>query len=88
MAAAESFAVEVRSLVNRDPDMIGRLDPFVIVEGGMVQNDPTIPVFDLDVFECGTEDDVALEDVRQMMARAETVGLGAIVERCRAWLER
>jgi len=27
------------------------LDPFVIVEGGLVQNDPTLPVFDLDGLE-------------------------------------
>lgn len=55
--------------------------PYVIVEGGLVQNDPLLPVFDLDVLKTDfiTDDDILY--ARDLADRARTYGLTDLAAR-------
>jgi len=44
-------------------------DPYVIISGALVENLPTVPVFDLDVLKFGDESDI--EHVQDMKAELE-----------------
>lgn len=66
-------------------------DAFVLVEGGLVQNYPTLPVFDLDVLECIVEDEQTREEVADLAARMRETApaeLRFAIERCERWLAR
>lgn len=56
-------------------------DPYVIVDGGLVQNDPLLPVFDLDVLKAGfiTDDDILY--ARDLADRARAYGLTDLAAR-------
>lgn len=50
-------------------------DDFVVVDGGLVQNDPKLPVFDLDALSSDTD---ALDEVIDLYQRMKDFGLGRI----------
>ncbi|HRN28948.1 MAG TPA: hypothetical protein PK781_01560 [Terrimesophilobacter sp.] len=56
-------------------------DPYVIVEGGLVQNDPLLPVFDLDILKTSfiTDDDILY--ARDLADRARDYGLTDLAAR-------
>ena len=56
-------------------------DLHVIVEGGLVQNDPALPVFDLDVLDSDFVDDRTIAEIEDLRSRALDAGLWGIVER-------
>lgn len=58
-----------------------RGDPYVIVEGGLVQNDPLLPVFDLDILKTSfiTDDDILY--ARELADRARAYGLTDLAAR-------
>ncbi|MBN9605006.1 MAG: hypothetical protein J0G30_00130 [Actinomycetales bacterium] len=45
-------------------------DPFVLVEGGLVQNDPELPVFDLDILKADFIDADDIQYARELSGRA------------------
>ena len=47
-----------------------QLDPYVVIEGGIVANDPATPVFQLDVFEDEVVDSDTFEEIGRMRDRA------------------
>lgn len=49
---------------------ITHADPFVILEGGLVANDPALPVYDLDALISDFIDETAFEEVRVLRDRA------------------
>jgi len=44
-------------------------DPYVIVEGGLVQNTPALPVFDFDVLKTDLRDDLSAQEVAELKER-------------------
>lgn len=62
----------------------GGEDEFIVVEGGLVQNSPLLPVWDMDELEHGDED--AIENVRRNLAEAEQLGAHDIATRLQGWL--
>lgn len=60
--------------------------PFVLLEGGLVQNDPGIPVLDLDVLDCPVEDEDAVNEVLDLREKAVALGQFGIVEQVDEWL--
>lgn len=44
-------------------------DDYVCVDGGLVQNDPALPVFDLDILESDSVDQYTLDEVADLHAR-------------------
>lgn len=61
-------------------------DAFIIVEGGLVQNDPDLPVLDLDVLDAEFVDDDTLDEVENLRDRARQAGAFRVAERAVAWL--
>lgn len=65
-------------------------DRYVLVRGGLVQNDPALPVFDLDVLDSDVPPEDVVDEVRQTLARArehqDTPGVEAIVDEILDWL--
>lgn len=64
-------------------------DPYVIVEGGVVQNTPSIPVLDFDILSEHSEpDDYTIQQVRDLWALAKDYDLPKqYQEDCLRWLE-
>ena len=62
-------------------------DAFIIVEGGLVQNDPGLPVLDLDVLDTEFENQETVEEVEDLLRRATEVGATYVVERATSWLD-
>ena len=61
-------------------------DPYVIISGGLVENVPTVPVFDLDVLKFGDESDI--EHVQDMKAELEGMfGTQPYIDLCDEFLE-
>ena len=52
-------------------------DRYIIIEGGIVQNDPGLPVFDLDVFEEGDA-----EQLQDMRVEAINAGAVSVAQAC------
>lgn len=61
-------------------------DNYIIIRGGLVQNDPTLEVFDLDVLDTDFVDDAAITEVVDLRKRARTAGLDTIVDECTEWI--
>lgn len=61
-------------------------EDFIIIEGGLVQNNPSLPVFDLDVFDSefiGQPDVDAVRELRQRaMDHLTGKTLVEVVQRC------
>lgn len=53
-------------------------DGFVIIDGGLVSNDPGIPVFDLDVLDTDTDPTEALHEVVDLYQRMRNHGSAAL----------
>lgn len=56
-------------------------DPFVLVEGGLVQNDPELPVFDLDILKADFIDADDVQYARELADRARHHGLTETAKR-------
>lgn len=63
-------------------------DPYIIVRGGVVENDPALPVLDLDVLESEVWDDQTAEEVQALLARAREAGAIGVVVACNGWLRK
>jgi hypothetical protein len=62
-------------------------DPFIVIEGGRVANDPSLPVLDLDPLTRYTAGQAgATELVLSLKATAEACGATDVHRRCDAWL--
>lgn len=61
-------------------------DDVVILEGGLVQNSPRLPVIDRDVMDSDATGDYAVEGVRGLLAEAERLELHETAELARRWL--
>ncbi len=60
-------------------------DNAVVVRGGLVGNDPVLPVIDLDFLE---DDAVYIEEAVDALARAEALGWPSVASEVREYLER
>lgn len=60
---------------------------YVILEGGVVQNNPAIPVLDLDVLRDSFITIDSVDEVKRLRDTATDLKLGSIVDECNEWLE-
>lgn len=75
-----------RTIERADSAWLDRRD-VVVVEGGLVQNNPDQEVFDLDVFNSDNPDSSDVESVVELSGRASRSGLHEIVEQADTWLQ-
>lgn len=64
-------------------------DPYIIIEGGLVQNDPALPVFDLDVLADEFPDANTAQEIQSLRERAlaeKLRDLQYIADACERWL--
>ena len=61
-------------------------DNFIILSGGLIQNDPGLPILDLDVLRSDFVDEDTLERARELRALAHELGLREIENTVNAWL--
>jgi hypothetical protein len=61
-------------------------DPYILIEGGLVQNAPALPVLDLDVLSDEHITTDTVNEVRNLMDAASALELPQVVTRCAAWL--
>jgi hypothetical protein len=55
--------------------------PYIILEGGLIANDPGLPVFDLDIFELNAPSVYDVEEAIQQAATARSLGLDGLAAR-------
>lgn len=66
-------------------------DDYIIVRGGLVQNNPSLPVLDLDVLDSDITPSLLAEtakEVESLASLASDLGLDDIYEECHEWLDR
>jgi len=62
-------------------------DPYVVIEGGVVQNDPEIPVFDLDVLDSDLPGLAVWDEIVDLRDRMKPYpALRRYVEACEEWM--
>lgn len=84
-----AYAAALAVCTRPKPDAVQR-DTYVVVAGGVVQNTPSVPVFDFDVLVANDFDAAAVEEVQDLRERMIAHGAPALAEfiaDCDAWLK-
>lgn len=62
-------------------------DPYIVLEGGLIQNEPALPVIDLDLLDCDVTLPGDRERATDMANLARHHGLTSIAERFEAFAD-
>jgi hypothetical protein len=79
----DTHLVSLTALPEPAPVCIG--DPYVIVEGGLVQNNPLLPVFNLDLLDADFVDESDVDYAIELAQTVRTHGLSDIADRLEAF---